>query len=110
MTSRAAMTRIAIGFALLALVYVAPWFIGYVSAGSRMMKCPGQETAPVDVVVSLDFRPGPSELEALQQYGRYGGGGGEATNVILLRTTPDDRVRLSRLYWIKAVKPLKGCS
>lgn len=110
MTSRAAVTRIAIGFVLLALVYVAPWFIGYVSAGSRMMKCPGQETAPVDVVVSLGFRPGPTELEALQKYGRYGGGGGEATNVILLRTTPANRERLSRLYWIEAIKPVKACS
>lgn len=110
MTTRAAVTRIAIGFVLLALVYVAPWVIGYVSAGSRMIKCPGQETAPMDVVVSLDFRPGPTELEALQEYGRYGGGGGEATNVVLLQATPADRERLSRLYWIKAIRPLKVCT
>lgn len=110
MTPQSAYRRIAIGLALLAAIYVVPFLVGTLTAGHRLQMCSGALPAgPSNIVLKLGFVPGPFELEALQKFGRYGGSGGELNNVVLLRVSPENISRLSRIYWIDQIVPREPC-
>lgn len=46
-------------------------------------------TSSQNVVVELPYVPGPTQLEDLQRYGRYGGSRGDLHNVVLLDLPPE---------------------
>jgi hypothetical protein len=109
MSRQMALARIIFGSILLAVLYGAPYAAGVATASGRLESCLTDRSGGSDVVVVLDFVPGPSELEKLQAYGRYGGSAGDTHNVVLL-SVPSENVRLlSQLYWVEKVKPLDGC-
>ncbi len=109
MSRRMAIARVVFGCVLVAVLYGAPYAAGVATASGRLESCLAERAGGSDVVVVLDFVPGPSEIEKLQAYGRYGGSGGDMHNVVLLGV-PGQNVRLlSQLYWVESVKPLDGC-
>jgi hypothetical protein len=109
MSRRMAIARVVFGCVLVAVLYGAPYAAGVATSSDRLESCLADRTGGSDVVVVLDFVPGPSEIEKLQTYGRYGGSGGDVRNVVLL-SVPSGNVRLlSQLYWVERVEPLDGC-
>lgn len=60
-------------------------------------------------MVELPYVPGPTQLEDLQRYGRYGGSRGDLHNVVLLDLPPENVTLLSQMYWIVRVEPEGGC-
>jgi len=109
MSRRMAVARVVFGSVLLLVLYGAPYAAGVATSSGRLESCLADRPGGSDVVVVLDFVPGPSELEKLQAYGRYGGSGGDTHNVVLL-SVPSGNVRLlSQLYWVERVEPLDGC-
>ena len=59
--------------------------------------------------MKLSYVPGPTQLEDLQRYGRYGGSGGDLNNVVLLDVPAQNVMLLSQLYWVDRVEPEDGC-
>ena len=104
-----ALSRIGSGLALIALLYGGPHAYGFVTSGDKLDPCLTGTTKPHDVVVKLAWIPGPTQIEDLQRYGRYGGSGGELTNVLLLGVPPQNVDLLARLYWVNEVDPLDQC-
>lgn len=109
MTTRGAYIRVAAGLVIIALLYVGPFAVGIMTAGERLSSCLARTGGAADIAISLDFIPGPSELEFLQTFGRYGGSGGNLNNVILLGVSAQKQQELSRIYWIGAIEPERGC-
>jgi hypothetical protein len=109
MSKKLAILRIGTGLALVALLYAGPFAYGFATAGGRLDPCLSEPTQPADVVVELSDVPGPTQIEELQRYGRYGGSGGDRQAVVLLDVPPGNITLLSRLYWIDHVKALDGC-
>jgi hypothetical protein len=108
-TSRTAFRRIAIGLTLLTALYVTPLLVGTLTAGERLMTCPGPVPPESNVIVQLAFVPNSTEIQSLQRFGRYGGSGGNLANVILLRVSAENLRALSRMYWIDRVVPRDAC-
>jgi hypothetical protein len=109
MTRRMALSRIIFGFGLIALVYAGPYAYGLTTAADKVPECLGQAQTPQDVVVKLSFIPGPSQIEELQRYGRYGGSGDDLQNVVLLGVPVRNVNLLARLYWVERVYPTVPC-
>lgn len=109
MTTRSAYMRVLAGLTIIALLYAGPFAIGVMTAGERLAPCLVSGSGPYRIRVSLDFIPGPAELEYLQTFGRYGGSGGNLNNVILLRVSDEKLTELSRIYWIRGIEPETGC-
>ena len=109
MSKRMALMRIAFGGLLVALLYGGPYAYGLATADDKLADCLAGNTSPQNVVVKLSYVPGPTQLEDLQRYGRYGGSGGELNNVVLLGVPPQNVTLLSRLYWVTSVKPVDPC-
>lgn len=110
MSTRGAYVRIICGAILIAFIYLGPLAVGTLTAGSRMDACLRKAPDEADIVVKLAFIPGPTEIELLQGYGRYGGSGGDLHNVVLLEVPEANIRRLSRLYWIKEIAALDSCA
>lgn len=110
MTRREAATRVGIGLFLIALLYAAPQIAGRATADARLATCLRNSAGPADVTVRLGFIPGPTEIEMLSRYGRYGGGGNDVRNVVLLGVPKRNQELLSQLYWIDEVTGLPPCS
>jgi hypothetical protein len=104
-----AMMRIAFGGLLVALLYGGPYAYGLATADDKLADCLAGNTSAQNVVVKLSYVPGPTQLEDLQRYGRYGGSGGDLQNVVLLDVPPENVTLLSRLYWVDQVEPEGGC-
>ena len=109
MTTRGAYIRVAAGLLIIAMLYVGPFAVGAMTAGERLAPSLARTGEAADIAISLDFIPGPSELEFLQTFGRYGGSGGNLNNVILLNVSPEKQQELSRIYWIGTIQPERGC-
>jgi hypothetical protein len=109
MSQRMALTRIAFGVVLLALLYGGPYAYGLATADDKLAGCLVGNTEPQDVVVKLSYVPGPTQLEDLQRYGRYVGSGGDLHNVVLLDVPARNVTLLSQLYWVDRVEPEDGC-
>ncbi len=109
MSKRMALMRIAFGGLLVALLYGGPYAYGLATADDKLADCLAGNTGSQNVVVKLDYVPGPTQLEDLQRYGRYGGSGGDLKNVVLLDVPPENVTLLSRLYWVDRVEPEGGC-
>lgn len=109
MTRRMALARIVFGIVLLALLFAGPFAYGWATAGDRLADCLAVTTKAQDIVVKLSYVPGPTQLEDLQRYGRYGGTGGDLRDVVLLDVPPQNIGLLSQLYWIDQVEPEGGC-
>ncbi len=109
MTTRNAYIRVVAGIIIIALLYVAPFAVGAITAGERVSPCLARETGDADIVIKLAFIPGPSELEFLRTFGRYGGSGGNLNNVILLNVPKANQRKLSRIYWISEIGPTGEC-
>lgn len=109
MTRRMAMSRIISGLALVALMYAGPYAYGVGTAGGKLSACLEQRTTPQDVVAKFGFIPGPTQIEDLQRYGRYGGSGGDLQQVVLLGVPPQNIELLSRLYWVDRIEPVRPC-
>jgi hypothetical protein len=109
MSTRLALTRIVFGLLLVGLLYGGPYAYGRVTAGDKLADCLVGHNSPADIVVKLSYVPGPTQLEDLQRYGRYGGSGGDLHNVVLLDVPPQNATLLSQLYWVDRVEPEGGC-
>jgi len=109
MSGRMAVARVVFGLVLVGLMYAGPYAYGFATAGGKVDPCLSSETVPSDIVEKLSSPPGPTQIEDLQRYGRYGGSGGELNNVVLLGVPPQNVTLLSRLYWVTSVKPVDPC-
>jgi hypothetical protein len=110
MTTRNAYLRVAAGLVAIALLYAGPWAVGIITAGERLAPCLAKAQQPADIVIKLAFIPGPTELEYLQTFGRYGGSGGDMHNVVLLRVAKAKQQELARIYWISEIAPAGACA
>ncbi|MEV0283663.1 hypothetical protein AB0H36_06015 [Kribbella sp. NPDC050820] len=109
MTKRMALARIAFGILLLALLYGGPYLYGRATADDKLADCLAGTPSPQNVVVKLSYVPGPTQLEDLQRYGRYGGSRGDLQSVVLLDVPAQNVTLLSQLYWIDRVEAEHGC-
>lgn len=109
MSKRMALARIVFGAVLIGLLYGGPYAYGLATADEKLAECLAGNTEPQNVVVKLSFVPGPTQLEDLQRYGRYGGSGGDLHNVVLLDVPAENVTLLSRLFWVDRVEPEGGC-
>lgn len=109
MSKQQALLRVFAGLVIIGLLYGAPHLIGTVTAGSRLSPCLRNLQSDAQIVVKLAFIPGPTEIEELQRYGRYGGSGGDIHNVVLSGVPPRNQQLLAQLYWIKEVAPVRPC-
>ena len=109
MSRRMALARIVFGLVLVGLMYAGPYAYGLATAGGKLDPCLTSETGPHDVVVKFSTPPGPTQIEDLQRYGRYGGSGGDMNNVVLLGVPAQNITLLSRLYWVNSVEPVDPC-
>lgn len=109
MSRRMALMRVAFGAVLVALLFVGPYAYGRATSDDRLADCLAGNTSPQNVVVKLSYVPGPTQLEDLQRYGRYGGSGGNPHNVVLLDVPAENVTLLSQLYWVDRVEPEGGC-
>lgn len=108
MSRRSAYIRVLAGLIILASLYFGPLAFGMMTAGDRVAPCL-HNVAASNIKISVDFIPGPSELEFLQTFGRYGGSGGDLNAVILLGVPEANLTELSRIYWIRRIEPEMGC-
>lgn len=97
------------GLLVIALVYLGPELAGRLTADGRLDECLSDVSSPQDVVVQLDVIPDPTQIEALQQYGIYGGSGGDVQAVVLERVPPRNVALLGNLHWVAHVRPVDGC-
>lgn len=109
MSKRMALARIIFGALLLALLYGAPHVYGRATAAGKLDDCLVGTSSPQNVVVRLSYVPGPTQLEDLQRYGRYGGSRGDLSTVVLLDVPTENVTLLSRLYWIDRVDAEDRC-
>lgn len=109
MSRGAAYGRIGLGLLLLIVMYMGPQAYGMATAGDKLQQCLRGTDTPHDVTVALSFIPGPTQIEQLQRYGRYGGSGGDLHNVVLLGAPPGNIDLLARLYWVDHVDPAQPC-
>jgi hypothetical protein len=108
-STRVALSRIVLGAVLITTMYAGPQAYGLATAGGKLHGCLTRTDAPQDVVVKLSYIPGPTQVELLQRYGRYGGSGGDLSNVVLLGVPPQNVTLLTRLYWVDRVDPTEPC-
>ena len=101
--------RVAFGVLLLVLLYGGPYVYGRATADGKLAGCLVGSTNPQNVVATLSYVPGPTQLEDLQRYGRYGGSAGDLGNVVLLGVPAQNVTLLSQLYWVDRVEPEGGC-
>lgn len=109
MSRRMVVARVAFGLLLIALLYAGPLAYGLATMGGKVDPCLAGASRAGDVVVTLSDVPGPTQIEELQRYGRYGGSGGNQNHVVLLGVPPANVTMLSRLYWIDTIEALDGC-
>ncbi|TCO19615.1 hypothetical protein EV652_11314 [Kribbella steppae] len=109
MTRRMALSRIIFGILLLALLFGGPHLYGRATAADKLADCLVGTTSPQNVVVKLSYVPGPTQLEDLQRYGRYGGSRGDLQSVVLLDVPAQNVTLLSQLYWVDRVDTEDGC-
>lgn len=109
MSKRMAWIRVGSGVLLLVLLYGGPYVYGRATADRKLADCLVGSTSPQSVVATLSHVPGPTQLEDLQRYGRYGGSAGDLSNVVLLGVPAQNVTLLSQLYWVDRVEPEGGC-
>ena len=109
MTRPTAFSRVGFGLLLVVVMYAGPQAYGLATAGDKLHRCLRGTGAARDVVVKLSYIPGPTQIEQLQRYGRYGGSGGEPNNVVLLGVPRGNVDLLAHLYWVDHVDPTESC-
>lgn len=109
MSRRTGLSRIVLGAVLITVMYAGPQAYGLATAGGKLHACLAGTETPQDVVVQLAYIPGPTQVELLQRYGRYGGSGGDLRDVVLLGVPRENVTLLTHLYWVDRVDPTKPC-
>jgi hypothetical protein len=109
MSTAMVIARVLSGIVIILALYFGPTAYGSVTSGARVDACLAGSSGPSDVVVRLGFVPGPSQLEELQRYGRYGGSDGGLETVVLLGVPPANLRLLGNLYWIDRLESLNPC-
>jgi hypothetical protein len=103
MSRREAIIRVLGGVLIIVMLYVAPFLVGKVTAATRLSACLRDVQGAADIVVRLAFIPGPTEIQELSRYGRYGGSGNNLRHVVLLGVPKRNQQLLTELYWIDEV-------
>lgn len=109
MSRAMALSRLVFGLVLISIMYAGPHAYGLATAGDKLDQCLTASVGPRDVSVKLSYIPGPTQIEQLQRYGRYGGNGGDLSNVVLLGVPPRNVDLLARLYWVDRVDATEPC-
>jgi hypothetical protein len=109
MSRREAIIRVLGGLFIIAMLYVAPFLVGKVTAATRLSACLRDVPGAADIVVRLAFIPGPAEIQELSRYGRYGGSGNNIRHVVLLGVPKRNQQLLTQLYWIDEVTTGAPC-
>jgi hypothetical protein len=110
MSKAMVITRVLSGLLIVLAMYLGPVAYGFATSNGRVDQClAGTTDAASDIIVRLGFVPGPTQLEELQRYGRYGGSKGGLETVVLLDVPPGNLSLLSNLYWIDRLESLKPC-
>lgn len=97
--------RLAAGVAIIAAMVWGPGLYGIVTAGDRLAPELQAAEGPVNVRVSLSFRPGTFQRQELSDYGVFGGIRGNS--VVLFNVSPAGLHRLDDLYWVDGIEPLR---
>lgn len=62
-----------------------------------------EQSAPVNVTITLPFAPEEFHIKLFQDYGTVSGVRG--TTVLVNRVRPDDVRRIARYYWVRTIAP-----
>ncbi len=102
---RAARLRLLAGVALIAAILFGQSLIGMATASGRLDSALRDTTAPVNVVVVMDFIPERFHTERLSAYGVFAGRDKTVNRVRLRMVSPENLRRLSRLVWVSTIEP-----
>jgi hypothetical protein len=109
MSKAMVIARIVSGLVIVLAMYLGPLAYGAATSNGRLDQCLDGQADASDIIVRLGFVPGPTQLEELQRYGRYGGSKGGLETVVLLDVPPGNLGLLSNLYWIDRLESLQPC-
>jgi hypothetical protein len=97
--------RFAAGVAIIAAMVWGPGLYGMLTAGGRIAPELKSADGPVNVRVTLSFRPGTFQRQELSKHGIFGGIRGNG--VVLFNVTPAGLHRLDDLYWVDGIAPFR---
>ncbi|HSK95821.1 MAG TPA: hypothetical protein VK891_04310 [Euzebyales bacterium] len=96
-----------VGVLLIALAVFGDDLHGAVTARGKVPEVLATAGVPVHIVVELPFEPERYHLERLSELGSFAGRAGAQTRVRLIRVTPENLERISHLYWVDSIEPLR---
>jgi len=96
-----------VGALLIVLAVFGDDLYGAVTARGKVPAELQAAGVPVHIVVELPFEPERYHLERLSELGSFAGRAGEQTRVRLIRVTPENLERISNLYWVDRIEPLR---
>jgi hypothetical protein len=98
--------RFAAGVTIIAAMVWGPGVYGTLTAGNRIAPALKSADGPVNVRVTLSFRPGTFQRQVLSEYGIFGGIRGNS--VVLFNVSPAGLRHLDDLYWVDGIEPLRS--
>ena len=99
------LVRLAAGVAIIAAMVWGPGLYGMVTASGRLSPELKGADGPSNVRVTLSFRPGTFQRQALSDYGIFGGIRGNS--MVLFNVSPAGLHRLDDLYWVDGIEPFR---
>jgi hypothetical protein len=97
--------RFGVGVAIIAAMVWGPAAYGMLTAGGRADPELKSAGGPVNVRVSMSFRPGSFQRQELSKYGVFGGIRGHS--VVLFNVSQAGLRNLDDLYWVDAIAPFR---
>jgi len=95
------------GVLLIAVAVFGDDLYGAVTARGKVPPELAGAGRPVHIVVEMGFEPERYHLERLSEFGSFAGRAGEQSRVRLIRVTPENLKRISHLYWVNRIEPLR---
>jgi hypothetical protein len=102
---RAAWLRLLGGVVLIAAVLFGQTLVGAATAAGRLDPALRDVSAPVNVVVVMDFVPERFHTERLSAYGVFAGRDKAVSRVRLRMVSPENLRRLAALVWVSRIEP-----
>ncbi len=98
--------RVGLGVVLIASILFGQDLIGLATSRGRLDPALIGATAPVNVIVVLDFTPENFHNERLRRYGVFAGRDKTVNRVRLRSVTPENLRGLSHVVWVSRVEKM----